>query len=69
MNSAESLYAAAQQVLPGGVTASFRVNRAIGRPFYVARGDGPRARGGRSGAPLTAGGRWRPVAPAAERDG
>ena len=41
MNSAESLYAAAQQVLPGGVTASFRVNRAIGRPFYVARGDGP----------------------------
>ncbi len=40
MNNAESLYAAAQQVLPGGVTASFRVNRAIGRPFYVARGDG-----------------------------
>ncbi|MBX3011902.1 MAG: aminotransferase class III-fold pyridoxal phosphate-dependent enzyme [Caldilineaceae bacterium] len=41
MNNAESLYAVAQTVLPGGVTASFRVNRAIGRPFYVARGDGP----------------------------
>lgn len=41
MNKAETLYAAAQEVLPGGVTASFRVNRAIGRPFYVARGEGP----------------------------
>lgn len=41
MNNAETLYAAAQAVLPGGVTASFRVNRATGRPFYVARGDGP----------------------------
>jgi len=41
MNSADTLYAAAQEVLPGGVTASFRVNRAIGRPFYVARGEGP----------------------------
>lgn len=41
MSNAESLYAAAQAVLPGGVTASFRVNRAIGRPFYVAHGDGP----------------------------
>ncbi len=40
-NRAETLYETAQQVLPGGVTASFRVNRAIGRPFYVARGDGP----------------------------
>lgn len=40
MSNAETLYTAAQQVLPGGVTASFRVNRAIGRPFYVARGDG-----------------------------
>ena len=41
MSHAERLYAAAQTVLPGGVTASFRVNRAIGRPFYVARGEGP----------------------------
>lgn len=41
MSNAESLFAAAQQVLPGGVTASFRVNRAIGRPFYIARGEGP----------------------------
>lgn len=40
MINAERLYVTAQQVLPGGVTASFRVNRAIGRPFYVARGDG-----------------------------
>jgi len=39
-NRAETLYETAQQVLPGGVTASFRVNRAIGRPFYVARGEG-----------------------------
>lgn len=40
MSNAETLYTAAQTVLPGGVTASFRVNRAIGRPFYVARGAG-----------------------------
>ncbi len=40
-NRAETLYETAQQLLPGGVTASFRVNRAIGRPFYVACGDGP----------------------------
>jgi glutamate-1-semialdehyde 2,1-aminomutase len=37
---AEVLYAAASQYLPGGVCASARANAAIGRPFYVSRGDG-----------------------------
>ncbi len=41
MTSAETLYADAQRYFPGGVTASARANPAIGRPFYVARGDGP----------------------------
>src|SRR4051812_8711817 len=41
MTSAETLYADAQRYFPGGVTATARVNAAIGRPFYVARGDGP----------------------------
>ena len=41
MTSAETLYADAQRYFPGGVTATARVNPAIGRPFYVARGDGP----------------------------
>jgi glutamate-1-semialdehyde 2,1-aminomutase len=40
MTSAETLYADAQRYFPGGVTATARVNQAIGRPFYVARGDG-----------------------------
>ena len=37
---AEVLYATASQYLPGGVCASARANAAIGRPFYVSRGDG-----------------------------
>src|SRR3982751_7070985 len=41
MISAESLYEVAQRYFPGGVTATARANAAIGRPFYVARGDGP----------------------------
>jgi glutamate-1-semialdehyde 2,1-aminomutase len=41
MTSAETLYADAQHYFPGGVTATARANPAIGRPFYVARGDGP----------------------------
>src|SRR5215213_11592217 len=41
MTSAETLYADAQRYFPGGVTATARANPAIGRPFYVARGDGP----------------------------
>ena len=40
MTSAENLYELAQQYFPGGVTATARANPAIGRPFYVARGDG-----------------------------
>jgi glutamate-1-semialdehyde 2,1-aminomutase len=35
-----TLYQAAQRVLPGGVSSSVRLNRALGRPFYIARGDG-----------------------------
>jgi glutamate-1-semialdehyde 2,1-aminomutase len=41
MRSAEELYRFARQYLPGGVCASARSNPAIGRPFFVARGDGP----------------------------
>jgi len=40
MDAAERLYDLAQQYLPGGVCASARVNKAIGHPFYVSRGDG-----------------------------
>lgn len=41
MNSSEKLFELARQVLPGGVSASARVNRALGHPFYISRGDGP----------------------------
>jgi glutamate-1-semialdehyde 2,1-aminomutase len=41
VDSSQSLFSAAQQVLPGGVCASARFNAALGRPFFVARGDGP----------------------------
>jgi glutamate-1-semialdehyde 2,1-aminomutase len=34
------LFARAREVLPGGVSATARMNAAIGRPFYVRRGDG-----------------------------
>ncbi len=40
MDSAHTLYSVAQENLPGGVCASYRVNEAIGRPFHVSRGDG-----------------------------
>ena len=40
MSSASELYAIAQQVLPGGVCASYRANAALGHPFFVSRGDG-----------------------------
>jgi glutamate-1-semialdehyde 2,1-aminomutase len=40
MQSAERLYSTARDYLPGGVTASARMNSAIGRPFYVSRGNG-----------------------------
>jgi glutamate-1-semialdehyde 2,1-aminomutase len=42
MTRSEELYRFAQQVLPGGVTASFRLNKATGRPLYIARGQGSR---------------------------
>jgi glutamate-1-semialdehyde 2,1-aminomutase len=38
---AEELYEEARRFFPGGVTASARQNAAIGRPFYVSRGQGP----------------------------
>jgi glutamate-1-semialdehyde 2,1-aminomutase len=37
----QALFEAAQRVLPGGVSASARANPAIGRPFFVSRGEGP----------------------------
>ena len=37
----ENLYERAQSVLPGGVTAAARANPALGKPFYVARAEGP----------------------------
>ena len=40
MSTADEIFQQAQAVLPGGVTASFRLNRATGKPLYVARGDG-----------------------------
>ena len=42
MTKHEALYQQAQQVLPGGVSASFRVNKATGRPLYLSHGDGAR---------------------------
>ena len=39
-NRADTLYEFAKQCLPGGVCASARANPALGRPFYVSRGDG-----------------------------
>ncbi len=41
-NSANELFKIAQRYLPGGVCASARFNSAIGRPFFVSRGDGSR---------------------------
>jgi glutamate-1-semialdehyde 2,1-aminomutase len=40
MTSAETLFELAQRYFPGGVTATARANPAIGRPFYISRGDG-----------------------------
>jgi len=36
----DTLYQTAQAVLPGGVSSSIRFNKALGRPFYIARGEG-----------------------------
>ena len=40
MGKAEQQQALAEQVLPGGVCASARYNPAIGRAFFVSRGEG-----------------------------
>lgn len=40
VNPHDALYATAQAVLPGGVSSSIRYNKALGRPFYIARGEG-----------------------------
>ncbi len=40
MNPHEALYATAQAVLPGGISSSIRYSKALGRPFYVERGEG-----------------------------
>ena len=39
--ASDDLYERARRVLPGGVTAGARANRALGRPFYIERADGP----------------------------
>ena len=36
----DALYRTARTVLPGGVSSSIRLSKALGRPFYVSRGDG-----------------------------
>lgn len=38
--NAGDLHALARQYMPGGVGSSTRLNRAIGRPFFVSRADG-----------------------------
>ncbi len=40
MNAKEQHYQVAKQYLPGGVSASVRLNQALGYPMYIARGDG-----------------------------
>ncbi len=40
MSRADELHRFALEYLPGGVCASARFNEALGRPFYVSRGDG-----------------------------
>jgi glutamate-1-semialdehyde 2,1-aminomutase len=40
MPTNEELYEFAQRYIPGGVSASARANAALGRPFYISRGDG-----------------------------
>lgn len=39
---ADAWFADARRVLPGGVNAAARFNRALGRPFLTLRGQGPR---------------------------
>ena len=42
MADGQDLYARGKRVIPGGVCAAHRVNRFLGRPFYVSRGEGSR---------------------------
>ncbi|MBI4976578.1 MAG: aminotransferase class III-fold pyridoxal phosphate-dependent enzyme [Spirochaetes bacterium] len=42
MNTLQSHYLKAKEVLPGGVNSSTRFNKAIGKPFYVSKGRGSR---------------------------
>ena len=39
---ADELFQFARQYLPGGVSAAARLHGALGRPFFAARGEGPR---------------------------
>lgn len=38
--TSDGLYQSAQTVLPGGVSSSIRLSKALGRPFYLSRGEG-----------------------------
>jgi glutamate-1-semialdehyde 2,1-aminomutase len=40
VSTQDTLYREAKAVMPGGVSSSIRLNRALGRPFYVSRGEG-----------------------------
>jgi glutamate-1-semialdehyde 2,1-aminomutase len=40
MSKADELYQRALKVMPGGVTASARVNKALGRPLHIDHGAG-----------------------------
>ena len=42
VNKTDEIYTRAKKVLPGGVTASARLNGYLGRPFFVSRGEGSR---------------------------
>jgi glutamate-1-semialdehyde 2,1-aminomutase len=42
MTVTQELYTRAQRVLPGGVTAAARVNRGLGQPLFMERGQGSR---------------------------
>lgn len=42
VQSKDALFQEARQYLVGGVTASTRLNKALGRPFFISRGDGSR---------------------------
>jgi glutamate-1-semialdehyde 2,1-aminomutase len=42
MDKTQELYERAGKVIPGGVTAAARLNKFLGRPFYVSRAEGSR---------------------------